>query len=321
MMWCFLPSLFFINLRELTAAVGKPRIIMIIACTAIPFNGFFDYSFMLGKFGFPAMGIAGIGWATTLVELLMFISIALCVQFQNKFAVYRIFHQWVWPNKSILQEVAKLGWPISVSILFEVGLFSVTSFLMGLVGIVPLAAHQIAFQCTVTMFMIPLGISQAATLRVGNQLGAGDKLAAHTAYRTALALGLAAAVITALLFFTAAGPIVHLFIRPDDLKNHNVAQTAITFLHIAAVFQIADAFQAITNGALRGMKDTFIPMLLGLGTYWLAGLGSGITLAFVFHFGGYGLWWGLVIGIIASAIALFARYRYQHTSRPTAAPG
>lgn len=302
-----LPAVFiFIVLREFVAALMHPKIIMLISLAAIPCNALLNYILMDGKLGLPALGLTGIGIATVVVEYFMLVAIILYTLFKTDIRAYQIwsFEKF---DKHRLLSLWRIGWPMGIFFGFEVGMFSVTALLMGHFGENNLAAHQIVLQTAAFVFMIPLGISQATAIRVGYGAGAKNKYQIKLAASFGLLLGLIFAGIAASIFFSFPHFIVSLFLDTKLSTNLPVMKHAISFLLIAAMFQFTDSIQVISNGVLRGLKDTFIPMCSGLGSYWICGLSSGYLLAFVFHYQGLGLWWGLLIGISVSAVLLCLR--------------
>lgn len=306
--WGFFPSMGFAVLRHFVSALSltRPIIITIIGGTLLNITG--NYILMLGKFGFPALGIAGLGWASTLSMWATFLGLSAYVLSQSHFKIYRPFqdlHRFEW---RVFRELLRVGLPIGGLSVVEVGLFSVTTILMGQLGTVPLAAHQIALQTVALSFMVPLGISFATTVRVGQQLGQGDPKAAQLAGYVGIALSGLFMCIMGTLFWTLPEQIVSLYLNVNDPANADVVPLAKALLAVAAVFQIADGIQVTAAGALRGLKDTYIPMVIGAIAYWGIGLPSGYTLGIHLGFGGTGLWCGLAIGLVIAAAVLTWRF-------------
>lgn len=311
LLWAFFPSLGFFALREFIAGLARPYIVMFISLIAVPINAFLNYILMYGKFGFPRLGVAGVGYATAISQLLMFICLILYIFFKSHFKTYKLFNRFELPDLKKLKELFSLGWPIGITLLFEIGLFSITALLMGHLGTDQLAAHQIAIQTISVVYMIPLGVSQATMLRVGHAMGADDPYRAKKIAHIGLSVGLLIAVCTGVLLWMFSFQIADLFLDSHLKENYLVIQYAVLFLKVAALFQLVDVVQSVTNGALRGLKDTFIPMLLGLATYWGVGLASGYLLAFQGGEGGVGLWFGLALGIGSSALCLYGRFYWK----------
>jgi MATE family multidrug resistance protein len=210
-----------------------------------------------------------------------------------------------WPR---FMQVWRLGLPIAATLLFEVGVFSGAVYVMGLIGTAELAAHQIAIQCAATTFMVPLGVAQAVTLRVGLAAGAGDRDGVRRAGWTGFALGVGFMAAMAAAISLARWPLVGAFLdlaRPENLR---AAALAAEFLLVAGLFQLFDGAQVVALGALRGLKDTRAPMLVaGLG-YWGIAFPVGVALAFGLGLGGVGIWLGLALGLAAVAALLTRRF-------------
>lgn len=313
LLWGFPGALFIITLREFLSAMFKARIVMIVAVCAIPINAIGNYIFMYGKLGLPAMGIAGIGTASAIVEwggaLALLIYIFQQPQLKRLISD-RLHRQFDW---AIIKEIYHLGWPVGVLMGFEVGMFSVATVLIGYFGTYALAAHQIALQCASVAFMFPMGIAQATGIRVGHAMGANQPRRAKRAANIGLAIGLFVAIFTAAFFTLAPNFLINLFIESHHAGNQEVVSIGVKMLGIAGIFQFLDAIQVIASGALRGYKDTFVPMLIGLLSYWIVGLSAAYVFGFAMQSQGVGVWWGLAIGIGASGSLLYWRlFRTMH---------
>jgi MATE family multidrug resistance protein len=210
-----------------------------------------------------------------------------------------------------LRRILGLGLPIGGLQALEVGVFFTSAALMGLFGANALAAHQIALNCASITFMVPLGISQAATVRVAAERGAGVYAAARRAAIVALGIGVSFMSLSATLLWTLPLPIIGAYIATADPGNHEVVALALRFLAIAALFQIVDGVQVVAAGALRGYHDATVPMLLAAIGYWGIGFAGGWALAFPLDFGPIGLWWGFVLGLGAVATMLTLRLLYR----------
>jgi multidrug resistance protein, MATE family len=312
-----LPALGFAVLEHFIAALSQPRPIMVIMVIGTLFNGGANYVLMFGKLGFPVLGLAGIGLATTITYWLMFVALGLYSLSQPNLKPYRIVQHVLDFNYSVFREVVQTGVPIGLLFTFESGLFTVTTFLMGVLGTITLAAHQIALRTASMTFMVTLGIAYATTVRVGQFIGQQNRRGARLAGFVGMGVGTLFMVAMGLLFWRAPKAIVALYIDINNPANADVIRSAIALLGVAAVFQVFDGIQAIAAGALRGLKDTRIPMLIGIVSYWGIGLTSGWLLGLRFHQGGVGLWLGLAIGLAIASIVLSWRFRYLTTSQPT----
>ncbi len=311
MVWGLVPALWFIVLRSFAAALDRPRPVMIFMFGGVAVNAVLDYGLMFGHFGFPAIGLAGAGAATSVAHMFMFFGLLAYVVRRRGFRRYAILvrlwrHDW-----SRFAQILRLGTPIGVTIIAEVGMFAAAAFLMGLMGTRELAAHAIALQCASIAFMVPLGISQAAVIRTGRAVGAGDRAGVGRAGWVAVALGAGFTTLTALLFLLAPWPLVGLFLELDVPGNRAVAEFAVTLLAIAALFQLVDGAQAICAGALRGLRDTRVPMVIAAIGYWGVGFIASVVLAFPLGLGGVGVWVGMALGLAVVAVLMLRRFHLR----------
>ncbi len=304
----FMPALGFVALRNLVEGFSRPRPVLYVAVLGVLCNIAADYVFIFGEFGFPALGVVGAGWASATVYWSMFLLLGVYISLSRRFARCTVFRSMLRPDPPTLRELLHIGLPTGALWGIEAGLFATTAFLIGTLGSTTLAAHQIAIQCASVTFMVPVGVSIAASVRVGQAVGRGDLSAARLAGFTGMLIGTGFMAITALSFWTFPRQIVSLYIDVSLPANQGVVESAVGLLGIAAFFQVFDGMQATAGGALRGMKDTRIPMLVGLISYWLIGLTSGYVFAFPLGGGGKGLWWGLVLGLAFAAVLLGLRF-------------
>ncbi len=309
--WGFPPALWLAVLRNFLEGLARPRPVMVIAFIGVGINIIADYTLMFGKFGFPALGVVGTGWASTAVFWGMFIAAVLYIRSQGALRHYGVFTRLGRPDPTVFRDLFRIGWPIGVMFGIEVGLFAATAMLMGLLGPNVLASHQIAIQCAAFTFMVPVGLALATTVRVGQAIGREDVRGARRAGYVGMGLGLVFMSITALCFWLIPQPIVALYINTST--NPEVTRMAVALLGIAAFFQVFDGLQVTAAGALRGLKDTRIPMLVGLVTYWGIGMTSGYFLGFHWGWGGKGLWWGLVLGLASAGLLLLWRFKVRIT--------
>ncbi|MEO5326220.1 MATE family efflux transporter [Mesorhizobium sp. CC13] len=306
--WAVLPFYGYIVLRSFISALERPGWALAIMAVAVVVNAVGNWLLVFGKWGFPQMGIAGSGLATSVASALMFFGMVAVVTLEKKFRRYHLFGRFWradWPR---FKALLKLGAPISGILAFEVTIFNAAAFLMGLINSASLAAHAIAIQiCSVT-FMIPMGLGQAVTVRVGLAYGAKDREGITRAGWTAYALGVAFMALMALVMVFWPRVLIGAFIDIDDRANAEVISLAVTFLVFAALFQVADGAQAVASGMLRGLQDTTVPMILAAIGYWGIGLPFGVLLAFRFGFEGRGIWIGLFSGLAAVALLLLWRW-------------
>lgn len=306
--WSVLPFYFYLVLRSFMVALERPGWALAVVFLAVGFNVLANWCLMFGNLGFPALGLPGSGIATALSSLLMFAGLAWVALVDPRFRRYRLFGRFWradWPRFLTL---LRLGLPIAGMLTFEVSIFNAAAFLMGLIDAASIAAYAIAIQVASLAFMVPMGIGQAATVRVGRAFGAGDAAAVSRAGWTAYALGIGFMTLTATMMILQPQLLISAFLDLDDPRNEAVVKLAVGFLAFAGLFQIVDGAQAVGGGMLRGLHDTAIPMLFGLVGYWGVGLPLGILLAFPLGYEGNGIWMGLSAGLAVVAALLLWRW-------------
>ena len=308
LMWAAMPFYGYLVLRSFISALERPRWALLIVFSAVAFNAFANWCLMYGNLGFPALGLPGSGVATTISSVMMFAGMAAVVSFERRFRRYRLFGRFWradWPR---FRAFLKLGLPIAALLLFEVSIFNAASFLMGLINTASIAAYAIAIQVASLAFMIPLGLGQAVTVRVGRAHGAGDYAAVTRAGWTAFVMGVGFMAVMAAVMVFLPYPLISAFIDLDAPENAEVVALAATFLAFAGLFQIVDGAQAVGGGMLRGLHDTTVPMIYALFGYWGVGLPLGVALAFPGGLEGNGIWIGLSAGLAVVAVLLLGRW-------------
>lgn len=320
-MWGFVPGLWVIVLRNFVAALERPRAAMYVTFAAIVVNAVADYMLIFGKFGLPRMGAMGAGLATSASNLFMLLALVGWIYADRRFRRYHILGRFWRPDWPRYREIVRLGTPIGLTLLMEAGLFGAAALLIGRFGAAALAANQVALQCASVTFMVPMGIAQAATVRVGLAAGRGDRGAARRSGLTALVLGCAFMGLMALLILLFPRAIAGLFIDLGAPGNGAVAGLVGTYLVVAALFQVFDGGQVIGAGALRGLKDTRLPMLFAGISYWLVGLPVALWLGFGTGLEGLGVWIGLAFSLGAAALFMNGRFLLlTRAPRPSGLP-
>ncbi|MGF1592202.1 MAG: MATE family efflux transporter [Kiloniellaceae bacterium] len=314
--WGLVPSLLFVVLRCFVTAHSRPRSVLVITLLAVAVNALGNYGLMFGNFGLPRWELTGAGVTSSVVSALMFLVLLGYVLRDRRFRRYAIlgrFWRSDWPR---FVELFRVGVPIGLTIVAEAGLFSAAAFLMGLISTEALAAHAIALQCAAVAFMVPLGIGQAAVVRVGLAAGACDRDGVRRAGWAAFVAGALFMTCSALVFWFAGGWLVELFLDASVPENGPVIELAVAFLVIAALFQLVDGGQVIGVHVLRGLKDTTVPMWLAIGGYWAIGFVASIVLAFPLGLGGRGVWIGLALGLALVALAVTWRFHRREILLP-----
>ena len=306
--WAAPGFLGFAVLRGFLVAASHSRTVMVVLILCIPMNAGLNWILIFGHFGAPALGIAGSGCATAVIQWLMFTALGIYALAAPSLAKYRMrpfLRGW-----NEIGRILRLGLPIGGILGLEIGVFATTGILMGLLGADALGAHQLVMNCISVIFMVPLGIAQAATVRVAVALGSGAPVAARRAGFFALALGVAYMAIMAVVLVAAPRAIARIYVDIDAPANRGLVGIALQLLLIAALFQIFDGMQAIAAGALRGYRDTAVPLLLAVIGYWGVGFAGGWLLAFPGGYGPIGLWSGLAVGLAAVALMLTVRLHF-----------
>lgn len=298
---------FYIVLRSFTGAFGHTRAFMTITLLAVPFNGILSWALIFGPFGLPGLGLVGGAIGASVTQAVMFLVLLAWTLRHRTFRRFAILGRFWKPDWKSFALVLRVGLPIGLAMLMESSLFAASTQLMGLVGTVELAAHQVILQITASAFMVPLGISQAATIRVGLAAGRGDRHGVLLAGRVALAFGTAFSLATATWFFLMPEALAGLFLGAAEDGSRAIVLAA-SFLRVAAVFQLVDCWQVVGIANLRGLRDTAVPMWIAIGGYWGLGFPACLLLGLHTSLGGVGIWWGLAVALAAVAIAMLARF-------------
>jgi multidrug resistance protein, MATE family len=306
--WSMIPAWCFIALRNFMGAVNRPEPAMWVTLVAIPINGLLAYALIYGAFGLPRLDLLGAGLATTLVNIAMCGAAIWICYARRPFKKYRVLGRFWRMDFALMRQLIVIGVPISGALLLEWGLFSSAALLVGWIGTVALAAHQIALQIATVLFMVPFGISLAATVRVGHAVGRRDSVAARRAGFTAIALGAAFMLATTVLVVLLRNAIPLLFLAGESVSDAESRRLAATLLLIGASFFVADAIQGIAAGALRGLNDTRMPMLYAGVSFWLIGFTSAYMLAFRWDLGAVGIWIGFSLAVFTFAALLTWRF-------------
>ncbi len=307
-MWSILPFLFFIILRNFISALEQPVTALIISIIGVLANGLFNYALIFGKFGVREFGVIGAGIGSVMTNVLMFAGMALVVIYHKRFRRYHLFGRFWRSDWQRFRTMWKLGLPIAVTMGLEGSVFGLAALLMGLISAESVAAHAIALQLAALTFMVPMGLGQAATVRVGIQYGRKNHAGIMRAGWVSFLLGTSFMAAMALIFVLAPDLLISMFIDASAPGNAEVAALAVSFLAIAAIFQIVDGAQVVGAGMLRGLHDTTMPMLFALMGYWFIGIGVGAGLAFWQDWEGIGIWTGLAGGLAVVAVLMLTRW-------------
>ena len=305
--WSLLPLMVFQGFREFAEGLGLTRQAMWLSIGANVVNALLCYAFIFGHWGAPQMGLIGSAWATLISRVLMAALMAAYVLRAARLRPYRATAaEWLRPHAAALRRLVALGGPIGGQMMFEMGAFAFSALMIGWLGAVQQAAHQIAINVAGVTYMAASGIAAAATIRVGNLRGAGDLPAARQAGFAAYWLTFGFMGAMGILLISTRHLVPYIYISDPQV----VAQAA-TLLLIAALFQVSDGLQVVGLGALRGLEDVKVPSIVALLAYWVVALPLGYFLGFKMHFGAPGVWTGLLVGLSIVAGVLLLRFRRE----------
>jgi len=301
--WGIFPAFAYGALRHFNEGLSVTRPAMYIAIIGTLINIPANYVLMFGQLGFPQLGAIGTGYASAIVFTIMFILMLWFTVWYPSYKRFDIFGKFRWPEKKYLSELVNIGTPIGISSSMEVSMFAVVSLLISTLSTIEVAGHQIAINFASICFMIPLGLSIAISARVGNSIGRGKPREAR--FRGYVGVGIST------LFMIGTATILFLF--PETItaiytSDADVTAIAVQLLYMAAIFQISDGLQVSGYGALRGLKDTKIPMYVNLVAYWLIGIPTAYLLGFTFEYGAPGFWIGLIAGLTVAGVLHNTRF-------------
>ena len=309
LLWAMPAALVSNVLRSFVSALGRPVFATMVTLLSIGINALGNYMLVFGRLGAPAMGLEGSALASVVTSVIAVAIYALAIGRDRRLRRYHVFGRWWRTEWSRMADLLRIGLPIGLIILAEGGLFSSAAFLMGLIGEAPLAGHAVALQVAALAFQIPFGIGQAVTIRVGYHFGAGDNAAIARAGKAALVMAGGYMALPAALMILAPRLVLWIYVDPAAPQNAAMVGFAVQFLAVGAAFQLFDGMQAVLAGALRGLQDTRMPMVLALAGYWLIGFTASAVLGFATPLAGLGVWLGLAIGLVVVSLLLLQRWQ------------
>lgn len=306
--WAMIPMILASVFRIFVAALGRPGYATAITLLALGTNILGNWMLVFGNLGAPALGLQGSALSSLITSLAMIVAYFIVIRQDRRLRRYHIFGRWWRPEWQRLRQILLIGTPIALTVLAEAGLFSGAALLMGRIGAIELAAHTLALNLAALAFQIPYGIAQAATIRVGYHYGAEDPASAGRAGWAALLISVLFMGSTAALMMLAPRMILSLYVDPAAPQNAAMVAFAAQYLLIAAAFQLFDGAQVVAAGALRGLQDTRMPLVIALFGYWAVGFTTAIGLGFYTSLQGLGVWIGLALGLVVVAILLTWRW-------------
>ena len=302
-------ALVFAALRDFVAALARTRSIMFITLAAVGLNWLIAEGLVHGRWGLPEMGLPGAGIATAAVNWFMLFLLIGYIYRTEALRGYGLFKSRLNVDWAVVREFFRLGVPVAGLVAVEAGLFMAVGLLSGVIGPETLAAHQVLMGWIGIPFVIALAMAEASMVRVAFQIGRRDPTGARLAGMVGIGLGGVVLTILIIAPILLAREITQIFIPADDPGFIRVSAIVVQLMMIAAVFQVFDGVQVIAARSLRGVKDTLAPLWIGAFGYWVMGIGVGWVLAFPLGYEGAGLWTGLALGIVTSALLLTWRFR------------
>jgi multidrug resistance protein, MATE family len=302
------PALMVTVLQSYLSALHRTQVVLWVTLAAVGLNILVNWALIFGNWGFPELGARGAAIATISTQLLSLVVLGLYAWALPDLRKFRLFQRFWRPDWPAMAQVWRLGLPIGLTGLAEGGLFQASAIMMGWIGTVELAAHGIALEVAALTFMLHVGLSSAATIRIARFDGQGDRVALRRAAKVAVVISLGVAALSILLFLSIPERIVALFLDLEKPESAAILAYGVTLLILAALFQLADGMQVMALGLLRGVQDTRVPMWLAAVSYWLIGIPCSYLLAFPMGYGGPGLWLGLVVGLFCAAASLMWRF-------------
>lgn len=311
--WTMLPALLIMAIRGFLTVMDKTQVVLWATLAGAVLNGFLDYVLIFGEWGFPRLELKGAGIASVASATLTFVFLLVYALLHPRLRRYQILGR-IWRSDwPVLRQILILGAPISITITAEGSLFYASSIMIGWLGTLPLAGHAIALQIASITFMVPVGLSIAAMTRVGLAAGRNDDVGVGRAGWSALGVTFVFMLGFAVLFWTIPESLVGLYLDADDPDAQAVLAYGVSFLLVAALFQLADGGQIIGVSNLRGLGDTAVPLAYALFGYWVIGISLSLGLGFGLGWGGVGVWCGLAGGL--ASVALLANVRFARRTK------
>ncbi|MCK8462735.1 MATE family efflux transporter [Aliiroseovarius sp. S1339] len=315
--WGLIPALIVMTLKSYLAALERTRVVLWATLLAAAMNGVINYALIFGNWGAPELGVRGAAIASVIIQIAAGLVMAIYAARLNP--EQGLFNR-IWrPDWEALGELLRLGVPIGLTGLAEVGLFAASTLIVGWIGTLELAAHGIALQIVSAFFMVHLGLSNAATVRAGRALGRRDEDGLRRGSLAVLFMSGLVGAASVAVFIGLPDPMIKAFLDPTEPLRDEILRIGRALLIVAALFQFADGVQAVTLGLLRGVQDTKVPMIIATFSYWIVGVPLSYVMGITWGWGAEGVWMGLVVGLLSAGVFMSWRF-WKRSSRIGAAP-
>jgi MATE family multidrug resistance protein len=302
------PALVMMVIRAYLSAQERTAVLLWITLAAVAVNAGLNWLFIFGNWGVPEMGVRGAALASLLVNLISLLAQAIYATRARGLEHVQLFQRFWRPDWEAFWAVARVGLPVGLTAVAEGSMFQASALMMGWIGTVELAAHGIALQIASIVFMVHMGLSNAATVRAGRAHGARDVRLLRDGALVSVTLSLGVGLLTVLAFVFAGKWLTELFLDEANPASAEIVTYGVRFLMVAGLFQLFDLMQVMALGLLRGVQDTRVPMWMAGLSYWLIGIPASYLLAFVLGYGGVGLWFGLVLGLASAGGMMMWRF-------------
>lgn len=304
--WAIFPALLYMVAKSYLAALERTQIVLWMSVFGAVLNALVNYALIFGNWGAPELGVTGAALASVVTNLVSFgLVLTYALRVLPEHELLKNFQR---PDWEMLGKVLRMGAPIGVTTVAESSLFAASAMMMGWLGTVPLAAHGIAVSLGGLAFMAHLGLSNAATIRVGNAFGRGDRAHMALGAKVVTVMSLAFSVLGIAAFLLLPQWLISLFLDPADPQKDEIIAIGVGLLAVAALFQLMDGMQVIALGLLRGVQDTAVPLVIAVVSYWAVGIPASYVMGFVLGWEGIGVWVGLVAGLTTAGIFLMWRF-------------
>lgn len=309
LIWTMLPLNILIVVEDFLVGITKTRLVMVLTVLSVPIGILFSYAFLFGKFGLPEIGLAGIGYGWTVSYSLVAICGIYCLISSKQFKIYALFKNWWIIDSKFLFEMIRIGLPMGFMWCSELVFFAIVAIMMGTLGTTVLAAYQISNQYITIALVILFALTNCVAVRVGNEVGKNNRDKLHLIVVVNMAIGLFIISMFSLFYLIFPTVAISIDIDINSPNFKDVAVEAVKFFPIISVLLISDCIRIISSGALRGLKDSNLLMLISMCGFWGIAFPSAYFLAFKLGLGGVGIWWGIVIGLSVTGIMFLLRFK------------
>ena len=306
--WMVPPALGFVVLRSFVSSLSRPGIVTVVIVIALPLNFALDWVLVFGAFGIPGLGVTGAGYATAIVNWLMFFGLVVYIQADRVLRSYQVFSNMLVLDPDLTKRICRLGTPVAGMAFIESAFFNIMIITVGLFGVIALAANQIVINTFRLAWTIASALGEASAIRVSQENGSGSLRGAFRAGWVSIAAGLAVGLVFCLALVIAPGALASAFLDSTVPNFAEVLDLVRVLGLLGAVLVLLDTVQIVAARALRGLEDTFVPMVMSVIGYWVIALPAGFLLAFTFDYGVVGLWVGYTVGIGITCVLLLARW-------------